>query len=66
MPPPSKAEPDPQTLEDERWMDLALVHARSGRPSPNPHVGAVIVKNNELVATGHHERAGGEHAETAA
>lgn len=66
MPPPSKAEPDPQTLEDERWMDLALVHARSGRPSPNPHVGAVIVKNNELVATGHHERAGSDHAETAA
>jgi diaminohydroxyphosphoribosylaminopyrimidine deaminase/5-amino-6-(5-phosphoribosylamino)uracil reductase len=47
-------------------MDLALVHAKSGRPSPNPHVGAVIVKNNELVATGHHERAGTDHAETAA
>ena len=49
--------------EDERWMDLALVHARSGRPSPNPHVGAVVVKDNELVATGHHERAGTDHAE---
>jgi diaminohydroxyphosphoribosylaminopyrimidine deaminase/5-amino-6-(5-phosphoribosylamino)uracil reductase len=47
-------------------MDLALVHAKSGRPSPNPHVGAVVVKNGELLATGHHERAGGEHAETAA
>lgn len=47
-------------------MDLALVHARSGRPSPNPHVGAVIVKDGELVATGHHERAGTDHAETAA
>ncbi|MBX3222868.1 MAG: bifunctional diaminohydroxyphosphoribosylaminopyrimidine deaminase/5-amino-6-(5-phosphoribosylamino)uracil reductase RibD [Labilithrix sp.] len=47
-------------------MDLALVHAKSGRPSPNPHVGAVVVKNNELVATGHHERAGTEHAETSA
>ncbi len=52
--------------EDERWMDLALVHARSGRPSPNPHVGAVVVKNGELIATGHHERAGIEHAETLA
>ena len=31
--------------DDERWMDLALVHARSGKPSPNPHVGAVIVKD---------------------
>ncbi|MBX3199996.1 MAG: bifunctional diaminohydroxyphosphoribosylaminopyrimidine deaminase/5-amino-6-(5-phosphoribosylamino)uracil reductase RibD [Labilithrix sp.] len=47
-------------------MDLALVHARSGRPSPNPHVGAVVVKNDELVATGHHERAGTDHAETSA
>jgi diaminohydroxyphosphoribosylaminopyrimidine deaminase / 5-amino-6-(5-phosphoribosylamino)uracil reductase len=63
-PPPSGR--DAQTLEDERWMDLALVHAKSGRPSPNPHVGAVIVKNNELVATGYHERAGTDHAETAA
>lgn len=44
-------------------MDLALVHARSGRPSPNPHVGAVVVKDGELIATGHHERAGTEHAE---
>lgn len=64
LPPPPPA--DPQQLEDERWMDLALVHAKSGRPSPNPHVGAVVVKNGELVATGHHERAGSDHAETAA
>lgn len=63
---PPAPPPDPQTLEDERWMDLALVHARSGRPSPNPHVGAVVVKNDELVATGHHERAGTDHAETSA
>ncbi|MBX3226650.1 MAG: bifunctional diaminohydroxyphosphoribosylaminopyrimidine deaminase/5-amino-6-(5-phosphoribosylamino)uracil reductase RibD [Labilithrix sp.] len=47
-------------------MDLALVHGRSGKPSPNPHVGAVLVKNGELVATGHHERAGTEHAEVLA
>jgi len=57
--PPSAAPPS----DDERWMDLALVHAKNGRPSPNPHVGAVLVKDGELVATGHHERAGGEHAE---
>jgi diaminohydroxyphosphoribosylaminopyrimidine deaminase/5-amino-6-(5-phosphoribosylamino)uracil reductase len=63
MPPPP---PDPRLADDERWMDLALLHARSGRPSPNPHVGAVLVKNGELVATGHHERAGAEHAEVAA
>lgn len=63
IPPPSV---DPQVANDERWMDLALVHAKSGRPSPNPHVGAVIVKGDELIATGHHERAGAEHAEIAA
>lgn len=60
--PPSETGP----AEDERWMDLALVHAKSGRPSPNPHVGAVVVKDGELLATGHHERAGADHAETAA
>jgi diaminohydroxyphosphoribosylaminopyrimidine deaminase / 5-amino-6-(5-phosphoribosylamino)uracil reductase len=64
-PPPSQQPDDPMLLEDERWMDLALVHAKSGRPSPNPHVGAVLVKDGELVATGHHERAGAEHAEVA-
>ncbi len=52
--------------DDERWMDIALVHARSGRPSPNPHVGAVVVANGQLVATAHHERAGEDHAEIAA
>ncbi|MDF2693053.1 MAG: Diaminohydroxyphosphoribosylaminopyrimidine deaminase, partial [Labilithrix sp.] len=66
VPPPAPSPPDAQQAEDERWMDLALVHAKSGRPSPNPHVGAVLVKNGELVATGHHERAGTEHAEVAA
>lgn len=52
--------------EDERWMDLALQHARNGHPSPNPHVGALLVKNGQLVGVAHHERAGGEHAEAGA
>ncbi len=30
---------------------------------PNPHVGAVLVKNNTIVAEGFHRKAGGEHAE---
>ncbi len=64
---PSSVSPtDARIAEDERWMELALVHARHGRPSPNPHVGAVVIKDGELIATGHHERAGTEHAETAA
>jgi diaminohydroxyphosphoribosylaminopyrimidine deaminase / 5-amino-6-(5-phosphoribosylamino)uracil reductase len=75
-PPPGSTPPAPVTspgpvttaapTEDERWMDLALVHAKSGHPSPNPHVGAVVVKDGELVATGHHEKAGTDHAEVAA
>jgi diaminohydroxyphosphoribosylaminopyrimidine deaminase / 5-amino-6-(5-phosphoribosylamino)uracil reductase len=65
--PPVEAGPPAVPLsEDERWMDVALVHARSGHPSPNPHVGAVVVANGQLVATAHHERAGEDHAEIAA
>ena len=30
---------------------------------PNPHVGAVLVKDNTIVAEGFHRKAGGEHAE---
>lgn len=52
--------------EDERWMDLAITHARNGRPSPNPHVGALVVKNGQLVGSGHHESAGTDHAEVIA
>lgn len=47
-------------------MDLALLHAKDGHPSPNPHVGALVVKNGQLVGAGHHEQAGGEHAEVGA
>lgn len=52
--------------EDERFMDVALTHAKNGRPSPNPHVGAVLVKDGGLVGSGHHERAGEAHAELTA
>lgn len=54
------------TSDDERWMDVALRHAKNGKPSPNPHVGAVVVKDGGLIASAHHERAGTDHAETAA
>ncbi len=49
--------------DDERWMAAALAKGRAGRPSPNPHVGAVIVKDGVVVGKAYHERAGGEHAE---
>lgn len=49
-------------------MKRALVLARlgGGRTSPNPMVGAVIVKKGKVIAEGHHERAGGPHAEAVA
>jgi len=65
-PPPSVKPPAPGVTDDERFMDVALTQAKSGRPSPNPHVGAAVVKNGEVVASAFHERAGGDHAEVAA
>lgn len=35
----------------------------AGFVSPNPLVGALIVKNNEIIGVGHHEIYGGPHAE---
>ncbi|MCA9603381.1 MAG: bifunctional diaminohydroxyphosphoribosylaminopyrimidine deaminase/5-amino-6-(5-phosphoribosylamino)uracil reductase RibD, partial [Myxococcales bacterium] len=49
-----------------RWMRAALREACHGDPSPNPHVGAVLVKAGKLVAKGYHRRAGDAHAEVAA
>jgi diaminohydroxyphosphoribosylaminopyrimidine deaminase/5-amino-6-(5-phosphoribosylamino)uracil reductase len=63
--PPPPPPPAPPT-DDERWMDVALTQAKNGKPSPNPHVGAIVVKNGEVVASAHHERAGTDHAEVAA
>ena len=49
----------------ELFMKEALRLARrgAGGVSPNPLVGAVIVKNNAVIARGYHERYGGPHAE---
>lgn len=44
-----------------RALDLAAI-AR-GRTSPNPMVGAVVVKNGEVIGEGYHPRAGEPHAE---
>ncbi|HET9050118.1 MAG TPA: bifunctional diaminohydroxyphosphoribosylaminopyrimidine deaminase/5-amino-6-(5-phosphoribosylamino)uracil reductase RibD, partial [Candidatus Dormibacteraeota bacterium] len=53
---------------DERWMGAALDLARSAdyRTSPNPMVGAVVVRDGEAVGTGYHRRAGEAHAEVEA
>ena len=52
--------------EEEKWMGAALERGAGGTPSPNPHVGAVVVANGVVVGSGHHERAGEEHAELGA
>lgn len=49
-------------------MRLALREARKGlgHTSPNPAVGALIVRNGQILARGFHRRAGGPHAEVEA
>lgn len=51
-----------------QWMLRALELAERGRLSapPNPHVGALVVRDGVLLGEGFHERAGGPHAEVAA
>lgn len=50
---------------DEQYMKMALELARKGEgfTSPNPMVGAVLVKDGEVVGKGYHARAGLAHAE---
>ncbi len=52
-------------MNDERFMRAALREARRGLgwTSPNPAVGAVIVRGGRIVARGFHRRAGLPHAE---
>lgn len=49
----------------KQFMQLAiqLAKAAQGQTSPNPSVGAVLVKNNQVVGVGTHLFAGSEHAE---
>jgi len=59
-----------QTLKDshEKFMRAALGFARKGvgKTSPNPAVGAVIVRKGQVVAAGFHRKAGAPHAEVEA
>lgn len=52
-------------MNSETFIRLALRLARraAGRTSPNPIVGAVLVKRGEIIGRGWHRQAGGPHAE---
>jgi len=57
--------PAPTRSDDERWMAEALALARRARglTSPNPMVGAVIVRDAAAAGRGFHSRSGAPHAE---
>ncbi|MCE2706315.1 MAG: bifunctional diaminohydroxyphosphoribosylaminopyrimidine deaminase/5-amino-6-(5-phosphoribosylamino)uracil reductase RibD [Proteobacteria bacterium] len=52
-------------MTDQKYMTLAinLANATLGQTSPNPCVGAVIVKNGSVIAYGAHLKSGDAHAE---
>lgn len=55
-------------IDREQFMKMALTLARRGRGkvNPNPMVGAVVVKNGEVLGMGYHRYFGGPHAEVQA
>ncbi len=57
-------EPSPEN-RDRHWMLHALELAARGEGSvePNPMVGCVIVANDQIIGSGHHEQFGKPHAE---
>ncbi|MCX7661340.1 MAG: riboflavin biosynthesis protein RibD, partial [Candidatus Omnitrophica bacterium] len=50
------------------YMKLAkkIALKAKGRTSPNPMVGALVVKNNRIISWGYHKQAGQDHAEVIA
>jgi diaminohydroxyphosphoribosylaminopyrimidine deaminase/5-amino-6-(5-phosphoribosylamino)uracil reductase len=57
-----------RVLDKEKFMQRALNLAQraSGMTSPNPMVGAVIVKNGKVISEDYHKKAGEPHAEALA
>lgn len=53
------------TQQDQRYMSRAIELAKKGlfTTDPNPCVGCVLVRQNDIIAEGWHYRAGGAHAE---
>ncbi len=54
-----------QLQRDQHYMQRAIMLAKRGRftTSPNPNVGCVLVKNDEVIGEGWHQKAGLGHAE---
>ena len=52
-------------MDDEHFMRMALALAKKGQgyTSPNPMVGAVIVKDSKVIGSGYHQSFGEAHAE---
>ncbi len=55
-------------MDDLKFMKVALDLSKKGIgfTEPNPLVGAVVVKNHRIIASGYHARFGGPHAEPTA
>lgn len=55
-------------LLDEKYMRMAISLAKKGigKTSPNPAVGAVLIKDGKVIAQAYHRRAGSMHAEALA
>lgn len=54
--------------QDTKYLHAALAQAKQGLGfcAPNPAVGAIVVKNNQIIAQGYHAKAGTLHAEAMA
>jgi diaminohydroxyphosphoribosylaminopyrimidine deaminase / 5-amino-6-(5-phosphoribosylamino)uracil reductase len=63
---PASEAPPQSDAKAAEYMAQAIEIGHQGDPSPNPHVGAVIVKDGQVIATGFHVSAGERHAEIAA
>ncbi|MBI5224203.1 bifunctional diaminohydroxyphosphoribosylaminopyrimidine deaminase/5-amino-6-(5-phosphoribosylamino)uracil reductase RibD [Candidatus Micrarchaeota archaeon] len=48
---------------DKKYLDLAISLSKGPDPSPNPRVGALIVKDDLILGSGHHHGPGTPHAE---
>lgn len=55
-------------MNDKKYLRRCLSLAKKGlgKTSPNPVVGAIVVKNGKIISEGYHQKAGGPHAEVIA